>query len=84
MKKLHAEQRVTREVRRAAHDAMEDYQNYTTFEHATMGGYDEQPAEWVEAITCIKAASEEARHTIEAEIEADQKRAQASKSKKRR
>lgn len=62
-----AEYNPTPLARRAVLDAIEDFDIHRTLGGALpcSGGYDEQPAEWVEATLCVKAAYENARYDLE-------------------
>jgi hypothetical protein len=64
----------TREARVAADQALEDFMQQKTFGNPLPGGYEEQPAEWVEAINCMQTAENRARRVIEQEMEEDAKR----------
>ncbi len=60
--------------------------NYESFENQFphSGGLDDQPAEWVEAISCVRAARNKANSIIESQIEADRKAKEKNKSRNRR
>ncbi len=76
----------TREVKRATEIFLDEYLTHTDFGSPDTGGYDDQPAEWVEAMACIKAAYNKAKGEIEAAIQEKQRKAaeKRNKSAKRR
>jgi len=71
----------TREAKRAATEALQDWIVWETFDHNFLydGGLLEQENEWLDAIAAVSAASNKAEDFIQAEQqamqEAEQKRA---------
>lgn len=81
MDQLNKELKVTREVKHAATNAIEDYITFKNFGSSTAGGYDEQPAEWVESITATTHAASRVEKLIEEEMRKEQEE-RAKKNKK--
>lgn len=79
---LREEMKPTREVKRAAVTAVDDFLAYKSlgerFPHD--GGYDDQPAEWVEAVHAVQLAHGKATGEIE---ERDRKRQEQEAKRKR-
>lgn len=84
MGKLDSELRPTREVKTATRMAVDEYTTYTDFGNPLDGGYEDQPAEWVESMACVKAAWNKAKSEIEADIQRKQKEAQKKANGKKR
>lgn len=62
----------TREVKRAAQDAFEDWLTWDTFDHEKPygGGTNDQEVEWLDAIRAVESARKKAEADVQAEEQA--------------
>ncbi len=80
MAALDASYKPTREARKAAYDAVENYALFKTFGMPKAGGYDDQDAEWVDGINACTYSMQK----VEAELERKAQREAEEASKKSR
>lgn len=79
MLELNKKFKPSKEMIRSAEEYVNDYVRWRTFGFKTVGGYDEQEAEYTDALEICKIAYE----TVEREVEEQQRRRQESENRKK-